>query len=120
MTLSVNPSPMCPEFSVCGQIRVADVPLLAQQGYRAIINNRPDGEDGPDQPTSADIEAAALAHGMAYVHFPIHTMMVSPSVAKAYQDACAALPHPVVAFCRSGGRSAALFQACDGRVGKPA
>ncbi|EEK09667.1 hypothetical protein STRSA0001_1019 [Streptococcus salivarius SK126] len=31
---------------------------MAAQGFKTIINNRPDGE-APDQPTSAEIEAAA-------------------------------------------------------------
>lgn len=44
-----------------GQITVDDVAVLARQGYRSIINNRPDGEGGPSQPTSAQIEAAAKA-----------------------------------------------------------
>lgn len=108
---------LCPDFTVCGQIAVSDVAKLAAQGYKAIINNRPDGEGGPQQPTSAQIEAEAQAHGMAYVHFPVHSMMLSASQVQAYQEACAHLPHPLVAFCKSGGRASALFQACDGQVG---
>ena len=119
MTLSVTPQPLCPEFSVCGQITIGDVAKLAQQGFRAIINNRPDGEGGPGQPLSAEIEAAARANGMAYLHFPISSPMEAGAVAHAYQQACASLPHPLVAFCRSGGRAAALFQACGGDVGCP-
>ena len=46
MTLSVQTSQLCPEFTVCGQISVADVAVFARQGYRSIINNRPDGEGG--------------------------------------------------------------------------
>ena len=117
MTLSVPTTALCPEFTVCGQIAVSDVAKLAAQGYKAIINNRPDGEGGPQQPTSAQIEAEAQAHGMAYVHFPVHSMMLSASQVQAYQEACAHLPHPLVAFCKSGGRASALFQACDGQVG---
>lgn len=118
MTLSVPTSALCPEFTVCGQISVADVAVLARQGYRSIINNRPDGEGGPDQPSSAQIQAAAEAHGLRYVHFPIPNPMVSPQQAEQYQRLCADLPHPVVAFCRSGGRASALFQACGGAVGR--
>ncbi len=119
MTLSVPLTALRPEFTVCGQIQLSDVAKLAAQGYRSIINNRPDGEDGPSQPRSADIEAEARAHGMAYVHFPIHSPMEAALKAEAYQAACAALPHPVVAFCRSGGRASALFQASGGQVGRP-
>ncbi len=119
MTVSVPLTTLCPEFTVCAQINVADVPKLAAKGFKSIINNRPDGEDGPHQPRSAEIEAAAKAAGMAYVHFPIHNPMEATMKASAYQAACAALPHPVVAFCRSGGRASALFQATGGDVGCP-
>jgi uncharacterized protein (TIGR01244 family) len=119
MTVSVPLNPLCPEFTVCGQIGLSDVAKLAAQGYRSIINNRPDGEGGPDQPTSAQIEAEAKAHGLAYVYFPINNPIEAGVKAQAYQAACASLPHPVVAFCRSGGRAAALFQACGGAVGCP-
>ena len=104
-------------FACAGATDVAAIPELAKRGYKAIINNRPDGEGGPQQPTSAQIEAEAQAHGMAYVHFPVHSMMLSASQVQAYQEACAHLPHPLVAFCKSGGRASALFQACDGQVG---
>lgn len=117
MTLSVPTTALCPEFTVCGQISVADVGVLARQGYKSIINNRPDGEGGPSQPTSAEIEAAAGAHGMRYVHFPVSSPMLSAAQVEAYRQACADLPHPLVAFCRSSGRASAFFQACGGQVG---
>lgn len=120
MTLSVRTNQLCPEFTVCGQISVADVALLAQQGYRSIINNRPDGEGGPSQPTSAQVEAAAKAAGMAYVHFPVASLMISPQQVSQYHALCADLPHPIVAFCAAGGRANALFQATGCRVGRPA
>jgi uncharacterized protein (TIGR01244 family) len=120
MTLSVNITPLRPEFNVCGQISVADVAVLAQRGFKSIVNNRPDGEDGPRQPRSAEIEAEAKAHGMHYVHFPVSSPMVTPAQVEAYRLACADLPHPLVAFCRTGGRASAFFQACDGQVGCPA
>lgn len=120
MSLTVPTTSLCPEFTVCGQISLEDVAVLARQGYRSIINNRPDGEGGPQQPRSAEIQAAAEALGMSYVHFPIANPMVSPAKADEYRQLCAHLPHPIVAFCRSGGRASALFQACGGQVGKAA
>ena len=97
----------------------ADVAVLARQGYRSIINNRPDGEGGPDQPTSVDLEAAAKAAGLAYVYFPVATMMVTPAQVTRYQALCADLPHPIAAFCAAGGRANVLFQAVGCRVGRP-
>jgi uncharacterized protein (TIGR01244 family) len=120
MTLSVQTNQLCPEFTVCGQISVADVAVFARQGYRSIINNRPDGEGGPSQPTSAQIEAAAKAAGMAYVYFPVASMMITSEQVTRYQALAADLPHPIVGFCAAGGRANALFQAVGCRVGRPA
>ena len=79
----------------------------------------PDGEGGPDQPTSVDLEAAAKAAGLAYVYFPVATMMVTPAQVTRYQALCADLPHPIAAFCAAGGRANVLFQAVGCRVGRP-
>ena len=38
-----------PNFGTAGQIEPTDVAEIAQQGYKSIINNRPDGEEGPEQ-----------------------------------------------------------------------
>ncbi len=118
MALSVSTTALRPEFTVCGQIAIDDVAELASGGFRSIINNRPDGEGGPDQPRSADLEAAARAHGLRYVYFPIPNLMLSPERVAEYQALCADLPHPIAAFCRSGARAGALFQACGGDVGR--
>ena len=37
----------------------------AAAGFRSVINNRPDFEGGPTQPTNASIEAAARAAGLS-------------------------------------------------------
>ena len=51
--------------SVSGQISPDDIPALKAAGFTTIVNNRPDGE-APDQPSGAEIEAAAKAAGLAY------------------------------------------------------
>jgi len=43
----------------------------AQAGFKSVINNRPDFEGGPDQPTNASIEAAAKAAGLRYAFLPV-------------------------------------------------
>ena len=51
-------------LSVSPQISAADIAQAKAQGFTTIINNRPDDE-APDQPSSAEIEAAAKAAGLA-------------------------------------------------------
>ena len=91
------------DFATAPQISVADVAEAARQGFRTIINNRPDGE-APDQPTSAEMEAAARAAGLDYVHIPI-SGGPTPAQVEAERQVVAAAEGPILAFCRSGTRS---------------
>lgn len=83
----------------------------AAAGIRSIINNRPDFEGGPDQPTSAVMEAAALAAGLEYRFLPVNGGYQSPEEIDAFAQLLASLPTPILAFCRSGARSSRLFAA---------
>lgn len=90
---------------VCGQITPGEVAALAGQGVTMLINNRPDGEE-PDQPMAADIEAAAAAAGIAYRFVPI-IRGIGPADVEAMQDAVRTTGDgKLLAFCRSGTRSA--------------
>jgi len=90
---------------VSGQIRPGDVAGLAGQGVTMLVNNRPDGEDA-DQPLAADIEQAAEQAGIGYRFVPI-IRGIGPADVEAMQDARReAGDGKVLAFCRSGMRSA--------------
>lgn len=91
---------------VSGQIRPEEVAGLAEQhNVTLLINNRPDGEES-DQPLAADIEAAAEAAGISYRHVPI-IRGIGPADVEAMQEALhEAGDGQVLAFCRSGTRSA--------------
>lgn len=100
--------------SVAPQIASDDVAAAAAQGFRTIVNNRPDGES-LDQPPGDDIAAACAAAGVDYVAIPIdHSgFNLDQVVAMA-----AALDHgPVLAFCRSGTRSCNLWALAAARQG---
>ncbi|WP_304614091.1 bifunctional protein tyrosine phosphatase family protein/NAD(P)/FAD-dependent oxidoreductase [Paracoccus sp. (in: a-proteobacteria)] len=104
----MDPRILSPQFAVSPQITPQDIPALKAQGYRAIIANRPDGE-GADQPTFAEIEAAAHAAGMQARYIPISGGMVGDDDVEAFRSALRAMPGPVLAYCRSGTRSATLW-----------
>lgn len=87
------------QFSVAPQIALEDFPALASEGFRHIINNRPDGE-APDQPSSAEAEAAAKSAGLTYTHAPF----VGQPTADAVKAVMAARSR-TLAYCRSGTRS---------------
>lgn len=100
--------PLADQLSVAAQIDVADITTLAAQGFRSLINNRPDGEvEG--QPTSAVLEAAARRAGLAYRHIPVVSGQLSDEQVQLFADALDALPRPALAFCRTGTRSTMLW-----------
>lgn len=96
-------------FSVAGQLTVDDIAAVAEQGFATLINNRPDGEGGSAQPLNRDIEQAALAAGLHYVYLPVIAGAITPAQALAMRETLATAPAPVLAFCRSGTRSAQLY-----------
>jgi uncharacterized protein (TIGR01244 family) len=94
-------------FSVAPQIDVADLSELAQLGFGFVVNNRPDGES-PGQPAGSEIEAAALAAGLGYLAIPVDHSGFSVEQVSAL-TALMVSPRPILAFCRSGTRSAMLW-----------
>ena len=102
-------TPLTPDFSVSPQLRPEDLPLAKEAGYRAIVNNRPDGEE-PGQPTSDAMRSAAERLGLRYAYLPIPPGQFSAGQARALTRAIAEAGGPVLAFCRSGARSTKLWE----------
>ena len=103
------------DFTTAPQISVADVDEAARQGFKTIINNRPDGE-APGQPTSAEIGAAAAAAGLAYFHIPV-VGGPTPQQVETMQEVLATAAKPVLAFCRSGTRSIVTWSLSQAQSG---
>ncbi len=95
-------------ITVSPQITAAEVPAIAAAGYRAILCNRPDGEDA-GQPGFAEIEAAARAAGLETAFQPVVSGKVTDQDGADFRAAIAALPKPVFAYCRTGTRCAVLW-----------
>lgn len=95
-------------LSASPQLTPDDVATAAAQGFRTIIDNRPDGEES-GQPSAATIEAAAREHGLAFVHIPIVPGTVSDAEVDAMVRALAEMPGPALGYCRSGTRAATLW-----------
>jgi uncharacterized protein (TIGR01244 family) len=102
------------DVCVAPQLEPAAMAWAAQQGFRSVINNRPDFEGGPDQPTSAAVEAAALAAGLQYAHLPVAPAVQTPEQIAEFAALLASLPKPILAFCRTGTRSGKLYRAATG------
>lgn len=103
-----EPHALSPSISVSPQIRPDELPALASMGFRSIICNRPDDEE-IGQPDWEDIAKAAVAVGMDVRDVPVRPGSISDDDVDRFRSALAALPAPVLAFCRSGARSASLW-----------
>lgn len=107
--MSLPLQPVAPDICVAPQLTPEAMAEAAAMGFKSVVNNRPDFEHGPDQPTSAEIEAAAKAAGLEYRHLPVAGGYQSPEEIAAFAELLVALPRPLLAFCRSGARSTRLF-----------
>jgi sulfide:quinone oxidoreductase len=97
------------EFSTCGQIYPQDLTKIAASGFRTVICNRPD-EESPEQPNFTQIESAASACGLQFAYLPVIPGKISDADVMAFSNALTRLPSPVLAYCRTGNRSRALYE----------
>lgn len=96
------------DLSVSPQILVDDLQSLADHGFRSVICNRPDGE-GADQPVFREFEQTAAELGLQTRYVPVTAGKVNDDDVEAFAAAMRELPKPVLAFCRTGTRSATLW-----------
>lgn len=99
---------LAPGLSVSEQILPEQLTELKAAGFRAIICNRPDGE-GNDQPLFGEIERAAQAAGIDAHYLPAEPGKVTDEQGVAFGQLLAALPQPVLAYCRTGMRSTTMW-----------
>lgn len=98
------------QFGTLGQIDPSHLVEIAKQGYKSVINNRPDFEGGPDQPTNAAIQAQAESLGLHYAYLPVIPGAFTHEQVLEMARLLKTMPGPILAFCRSGARSTNLYQ----------
>ena len=103
-------------FSVSGQLRPGDLPDVKAQGFGTLICNRPDHEGGPEQPDHVVMKEAALASGLEFRYLPVLSSGMTPMQAYELQALLSELPKPVLAYCRTGNRSARLYESATRTV----
>jgi len=109
MISSLPAQAIAADVCVAPQLNADAMAEAARLGFKSVVNNRPDFEGGPDQPTSADIAAAAQAAGLEYRFLPVAGGYQSPEEAAQMARLLQELPRPMLMFCRSGARSARLY-----------
>jgi len=95
-----------PSLSVADQIEESEVAALAAAGFKAVIDNRPDTEGGAP---AERIRAACERHGLAFFYQPVEFSTLSLADSDAFGQILRRCDSPVLAYCRSGRRSSALW-----------
>ena len=113
MNSSLPVRPIAADVCVAPQLTPEAMAEAAHAGFRSVVNNRPDFEEGPHQPTNASIEAAAKAAGLEYRYLPVDSSYQSPEEIAAFARLLDELPRPMLMFCRSGARSTRLYSAAS-------
>lgn len=109
MSNQVTLQPIAEDVYAAPQLTAEAMVAAAEAGFKSVMNNRPDMEGGPDQPSSAEIEAAAQAAGLAYAYLPVQGGYQSPEEIARCAELLKTLPRPLLMFCRSGARSTKLY-----------
>ena len=95
--------------SVSAQLELDDIRALAKAGFKSIICNRPDNEEG-GHPRSSEMAEAAKKAGLQFAYVPAVPGAITDQDAEKMREALAALPAPALAYCRSGARSTKLTE----------
>jgi uncharacterized protein (TIGR01244 family) len=99
------------------QIEPVDVAAARDLGVAVIVNNRPEGESADQTPGEAIARAAEEA-GLDYVAIPVtHAGFSEGQVAAMRAALDRAKGSRVLAYCRSGTRSALLWALAEASAG---
>lgn len=96
------------QLSVSPQIEIEDLPQLAAAGFAVVIDNRPDSEIGADLSSARMAEAAAAA-GLAFHYLPVVPGQMTADLVRQLTGIVDATEGKVLAYCRSGTRSATAW-----------
>lgn len=105
-------------LTVAGQPELQAFAGLARDGFGALVNLRPDGEDS-GQPGHAAERAAAESAGLAYRFVPVTGATITTADIRAFQQAMREAKGAVFAHCKGGTRALTLHvlgEVLDGRM----
>ncbi len=97
-----------PNYTVTGQISVADVADIKAAGFDTVMCNRPDNE-APGQPAAAQIKRAVEKAGMKFHYVPMGRSL-SEKTLSDFKAVTNGDNGKVFAYCRSGNRCTMLWK----------
>lgn len=96
------------DLSVSAQLTEADFETAASEGFKAILNLRPDGEK-PGYLSAAEAGIIAARHGLDYHHIPVQLNALSEEIVQTFADTLEKISGPALGHCASGKRVAILW-----------
>ena len=94
--------------SVTGQMTTSKFQQLIQQGFKSVIVNRSDQETG-NNVTVSQLRSIAEKSQVSVIYQPVVSGQISQANIEEFARYYNELPKPILMVCRSGTRSAALF-----------
>ncbi|MCO8068460.1 beta-lactamase hydrolase domain-containing protein [Acinetobacter schindleri] len=94
--------------SVTGQMTSDKFQQLMQQGFKSVIVNRPDQEAG-NAVTVSHLRSIAEKSQVSVIYQPVISGQITQENIEEFAKYYNELPKPILMVCRSGTRSAALF-----------
>lgn len=104
----MNIKKLTQHFSVSEQIKYSDIDDIAAMGFKTIINNRPDREV-LFQPRTKTLDRHAANAGLKYFYLPVISGNITQKNIDDFRAMLTDAEGPVLAFCRTGTRSANLW-----------
>lgn len=97
-------------FSASPQISARDLIDIKAAGFRSVICNRPDNEEGGAHPDHSLLESAAKELGLEFAYLPVVPGQINDMQVARFRLIISKLPGPVVGYCRLGIRSRTLYE----------
>ena len=99
---------LTPQVSVTGQMTSDKFKSLIQEGFKSVIVNRPDQEQGNSVTVQQLREIAEQSH-VSVIYQPVVSGKISATDIQEFAKYYNELPKPILMVCRSGSRSSQLF-----------
>ena len=97
-------------FSTSPQIAVSDLADIKAAGFKSVICNRPDSEDGGAHPDHHLLAAEAKRLGLEFAYLPIVPGQINEANVAEFKTLTDKLPGPTLGYCRLGIRSKTLYE----------
>lgn len=99
---------LSPNISVTGNMDQKKFATLLQQGFKSVIVNRPDDENG-NQVRVHQLRNISEKSQISVIYQPIQSGKITTTDVQEFAKYYNELPKPILMICRSGTRSSSLY-----------